>query len=46
MHALILIPLLLALSALTLTLRRRGERDAEDLPTADDRAAAPAPAAD
>ncbi|CAM5326529.1 MFS transporter [Streptomyces tanashiensis] len=45
-HALILIPLLLALSALTLTLRRRGERDAEDLPTADDRAAAPAPAAD
>ncbi|WP_411072369.1 MFS transporter [Streptomyces sp. cmx-4-25] len=45
-HAFILMPLLLALSALTLTLRRRGEKGHEDRPSPDDRAAAPAPVAD
>ncbi|MFE7482750.1 MFS transporter [Streptomyces sp. NPDC057552] len=44
-HALILIPLLLALSALTLTLRRRGGEPAGDHGTPDS-AAAPAPATD
>ncbi|MFF5829645.1 MFS transporter [Streptomyces bacillaris] len=46
-HALILIPILLALSALTLTLRRRGGKPTDDDRTpADDHAAASAPVTD
>ncbi|MFF9024895.1 MFS transporter [Streptomyces eurythermus] len=45
-HALILIPLLLALSGLTLTLRRREGRAPRNQTPPDDRAADPAPVAD
>jgi DHA2 family multidrug resistance protein-like MFS transporter len=45
-HALILIPLLLALSGLTLTLRRREGQAPKNQASPDDRAADPAPVAD